>query len=767
MDRIRVARLKVLLFISSIICLVYLLLSAFDENFTAEWRVHQRTYARRLSEEARDAGTPAGDYPIEIRQVYLEEWGRVDRCVTCHVCIDDPACANEPQPLTAHPGNILKRHPSDKFACTICHQGQGRATDKNAAHGHVPFWDEPLLSGDFVQATCTKCHHGEQVPRAPVLSRGRQLLHDLGCAGCHRAGTIVEKEKAGPRLTTIGSKVSRKWLEKWLANPKDYLPKGKMPRYRLSPAEVNALAAYLKETFRSKAIDEMPDPKGDYDTGATVYREAQCIVCHVTKLDYEENPIGGEIGPNLLRIGNKVRQRWLVTFLKNPHSFLPYAKMPGYNFSDQEAQDLSQFIMEEWTDYDLVDAEEQEPEPPPATPEQIKLGRKLFAYQGCSGCHDLTPDDANPGAPDLTFIGSTPVHQLTFGDAEIPHTVPDFLYAKLTSPRSLHHRFELPPGEQPAVAIWRDLNPAPLFSGSLPLSDGSEEQQLAWILGQVQQAGLLPEAMEMPAGSVADQTQWLVQALDQVDAFNPLKMPNFELSDEDAEALTIALMSLSEVSAPSKRYEVPMQRRVVFNPKDEFGELQRHYRCLSCHKIRDSGDLLASDLTYEGNRVNRQWLYHFLVKPYSMRRMLTIAMPIFHFSDDESRLMADYMSNVFVDSQFGTGWKRGRDRADPRRGKELFDAKGCIACHQVNGAGGDVGPSLTTQVPEFPHGTWVGDKLKGAWVYQWLKNPQSVLPDTIEPNLKLSDDEALDLTAYLLTLKSPDFQKNAQPQEEK
>ena len=87
------------------------------------------------------------------------------------------------------------------------------------------------------------------------------------------------------------------------------------------------------------------------------------------------------------------------------------------------------------------------------------------------------------------------------------------------------------------------------------------------------------------------------------------------------------------------------------------------------------------------------------------------------------------------------------DKADAERGKSLFDAKGCIACHQLHGAGGDVGPSLTTQVPEFPQGTWAGDKLKGEWVYTWLKNPHGMLPDTIEPNLVLSDQAALDLTA--------------------
>ncbi len=753
----RVGWLKVVLLLSSVAAFVLLLIAAYEENFTAQWRTHQQKFAQIQAKQ----GQPQTEYPIEIRQVFLEEWNRIDRCVTCHVGIDNPAMKDQEQPLAAHPGNLLQHHPADKFGCTVCHQGQGRATDKDAAHGRVPFWDEPLLAGDFTQATCTQCHHDDEVPQAPMLNRGRQLLAELGCVGCHKTGNLATAEKVGPQLDSIGSKVSPKWLEKWLTNPKDYLPKGQMPHYSLSHGAVQSLSAYLM-THRNEAIDKRPDAEGDYEAGGTVYREAQCIVCHVTKLDYADNPVGGDIGPSLLKIGNKVNQRWLATFFQNPHSFLPYTKMPGYHFSEKEALDLSQFAIEEWTDYDLLDTEEQEPDPPAGTPEQVRQGKQLYVELGCAGCHELKDMGEKPNAPELTFIGSTPVHQLNFGNAKVRRSVPDFLYTKLKSPQSLHHRFVLPSKENVASTIWEHLRPAALFSKASDLPDASDSENLAWILKQAKQAGLLEEKLTLPEGSMSEQAEWLVWALQEADSLNPLKMPNFHLSDADAEALTIALMSLSEVGAPSKRFEAPPRAKAVFNPQDEFGKLERHYRCLSCHTIRDSGELLASDLTLEGNRVNREWLYHYLNNPYSMRRMITIAMPIFHFPPEESRLLADYMAQVFVDSQLGTDWKLYQQQADPERGQALFEAKGCIACHQLHGTGGDVGPSLTTQVPEFPQGTWVGDKLKGEWVYAWLKDPQALLPDTIEPNMDLTDQEALDLTAFILSLKNPEYQEPEQ-----
>ena len=265
--------------------------------------------------------------------------------------------------------------------------------------------------------------------------------------------------------------------------------------------------------------------------------------------------------------------------------------------------------------------------------------------------------------------------------------------------------------------------------------------------------------LKLPPGSSDMQSQWLAQKLGEAGALNPLKMPEFKLSDADVEALVIAVMSQTSERVSVVKYAVPAKRKPIFDPKDDFGGLEQRYRCLSCHTIRGSGDLLAADLSLEGSRVNKEWLYAFLKKPYSMRRTITIAMPIFNFPDEQARFMSDYISAVFVDRDIGAAWNEGQGKADAAKGKALFDAKGCIACHGRDGKGGNVGPNFTVQVPEFPVGTWVGDKLRGEWVFQWLKNPQAILPDTIEPNLGLSDEEALHLTKYILSLKNPDYQK--------
>jgi mono/diheme cytochrome c family protein len=78
-------------------------------------------------------------------------------------------------------------------------------------------------------------------------------------------------------------------------------------------------------------------------------------------------------------------------------------------------------------------------------------------------------------------------------------------------------------------------------------------------------------------------------------------------------------------------------------------------------------------------------------------------------------------------------------------GKRLYLNKyGCNACHQVGAAGGVVGPGLDRS----------GFRLNSAWVYRWIKYPQSMKPDTRMPNLGLSDSDAKAVTMYLSTLKA-------------
>ncbi len=43
--------------------------------------------------------------------------------------------------------------------------------------------------------------------------------------------------------------------------------------------------------------------------------------------------------------------------------------------------------------------------------------------------------------------------------------------------------------------------------------------------------------------------------------------------------------------------------------------------------------------------------------------------------------------------------------------------------------------------------------MNAGWIEAWLKNPQALVPDAIEPLREFTDEERTALTAYLMTLK--------------
>ena len=59
------------------------------------------------------------------------------------------------------------------YGCTICHGGQGRATDKADAHGEVPHWPEPMLPQRYAYAGCGGCHTHLGVPSAAARATAR------------------------------------------------------------------------------------------------------------------------------------------------------------------------------------------------------------------------------------------------------------------------------------------------------------------------------------------------------------------------------------------------------------------------------------------------------------------------------------------------------------------------------------------------------------------------------------------------------------------
>jgi len=183
---------------------------AFAKDFYAPWRPYQAKYyamaADAMDKQAAAEPDPkkAATFknearkmrhsPLEIKQIISVDLGRFDRCVTCHVGMDEytnTTLKNDftENPYKSHPKvdtALIKAHPFTKFGCTSCHSGQGLATAVEPAHGWVKHWEKPMLKGVTIQGACVKCHANfETLKGAEIAAQGKKLFNQHGCQGCH------------------------------------------------------------------------------------------------------------------------------------------------------------------------------------------------------------------------------------------------------------------------------------------------------------------------------------------------------------------------------------------------------------------------------------------------------------------------------------------------------------------------------------------------------------------------------------------------------
>ncbi|MFQ5633186.1 MAG: c-type cytochrome, partial [bacterium] len=354
------------------------------KNYFREWRAVQKEY-NQVIQKLPQRVQPI---PIGLQQTWARELNRIDRCTTCHLGINNSKLAEAPQPFTTHP---KIEHDLDKFGCTICHGGQGLATEFEEAHEPTEFWDKPVLPKKYLDASCGSCHTNEALTETPVLNRGRELIEEMSCVACH---DLAGFEKARtPALDGIGSKVNRDWLVRWLKKPQAQRPKTKMPNFMLSGEEVEVLADFLM-SFKSfniaklaappKIYQEKKDDDAFINLGKTRFREARCISCH--KIEGR----GGHLAPDLVKIASKANTAWLYNYIRDPKRLQDGVEMPQYGFSEQEASAVVAYMTSEFIDWDLPEEDSIATHTP--APNFFERGLAIFNKYNCGGCHVLSTD---------------------------------------------------------------------------------------------------------------------------------------------------------------------------------------------------------------------------------------------------------------------------------------------------------------------------------------------------------------------------------------
>jgi len=167
---------KLIILVSGLVIVLFLMMEAWRENLNMDWQKYQHKYKEELMHMAQTEQDRivANDFEIKLRQIVLPKLDRSDRCVTCHVALEDSRMSEMANPLQSHPGDYLDTHDVNLVGCTSCHDGQGRAITMDDAHGKGAdkFWEKPLLKGGFRESTCARCHVNA-LDQAPHYSQGK------------------------------------------------------------------------------------------------------------------------------------------------------------------------------------------------------------------------------------------------------------------------------------------------------------------------------------------------------------------------------------------------------------------------------------------------------------------------------------------------------------------------------------------------------------------------------------------------------------------
>jgi cytochrome c551/c552 len=330
----------------------------------------------------------------KILQINVPDANIVDRCESCHIGIREPVKltvsamtlkGKKPdeyaQAFTSHPEtSLLKVHDPDKFGCSPCHQGNGRATTSvEKAHGTYEHWLWPLYAKGNFEAGCQSCHAADMVLVSNdvgwTLSEGKDLFRQRGCVGCHR---YEGYDKEPEDLLSLAQQIKQLDQEK-----RDNIKQANDLMKQADKAESNEEANHLND--RAVAL-KVSNSKMDLRI-AQLDRSTKSLLQDMKK-----------VGPNLKDIRLKLNRDWIPVWLAKPSDFRPTTKMPNFRLNYDQIKAISAYIWQSALTDTL----------PKHKPGNATHGKELFETRGCLACHSIGEGDQVQGgtfAANLTRVG--------------------------------------------------------------------------------------------------------------------------------------------------------------------------------------------------------------------------------------------------------------------------------------------------------------------------------------------------------------------------
>lgn len=664
------------------------------------------------------------------RQLYAELG-----CINCHKVanIDDsrrvgPDLRHISSKLTPEFTQPWVWYPRDFRPST--HMPHFFRQENNAAPSSLPDDpdSDPLLRTETEVAAITQWLFSFSTPYAsePIpeglaaggdVENGRALFEKTGCLACH----AVLKHRSTPTDATLGEK----WITADLVQREKLAPDKALMRARAMtyaeqvryameklPPENRERAERLKEATRW----EMEKARKDGDTEKVNRLAAELAKFYVPAAFTR-------FAPELSGVGSKTTLPWLYDWLRNPRHYSEYTKMPSLRLSEKEAVDIASYLLtlknDEFQQHTFELNEQRKAmldrlilellggQNSLATSQRILndedgrltamlarllktaipdeaqarakvesldlttrklafLGNKMINHYGCYACHVIPGfETAQRPGTEMTAWAEKSINQLDF--AFFTHMFEAQMGARL------HHLYP----EEPEFEHLRQ------DGGQRDIHVAHKHSSFAW------------HKLRNPR--IWDRDKFK-------SPYEKLKMPNFYLSDDEADALVTYLLSRQ------KPYVTPSIVAGTDTLMPDVGagrNLVAELNCVGCHNIEhnaanmhqyitlaaggaaggaeeeeeeeseeteesaaakpaaaagasiadQAAAIMAAHGAYdevngppwlrgEGAKIQHAWLADFLHNVRTLRPWLAVRMPSFHLTNDQARTIASYFAAV-------------------------------------------------------------------------------------------------------------------------
>jgi mono/diheme cytochrome c family protein len=477
--------------------------------------------------------------------------------------------------------------------------------------------------------------------------------------------------------------------------------------------------------------------------GKDLYIVKGCRGCHELA-DFERPE---SIAPALSRVGEKVNGDWLAMWMKRPKDYLPDTIMPFFDLPPEEIEALKAFLLRRKEERVVLGTN--------VGPANSASGKKLMDKIGCLGCHRIAERGETFG-PDLSRVAEKinphwPISWIKNPLSYDPKTVmPDFRLQDDQVADMAAYLFTL--GVQ-AKGEGAAPDPGKIDAGKKLFGQrgctGCHTME-GFALGfkkAPEHTGFGDKRVdELDFGNVTDiprtRADWVLAKEISPRVFSTetirLIMPNFELSDQEAEALRVFVLSFTEQDLPVA------YRKTFWTPDDPYLAGMRTvetFNCIGCHKI----GLVEKPLELTEDVADK---YFWSATNYVLEDIASTRETQYGKGQELSDLQLKALVDQHPETEnllFRQRWFLDLDTVEYLKLDMGFKS--------INASGMDEGQILANYKDlNFgpPILNYEGIKVQPNWLFQFLKAPYPIRPLTkaTMPTFDLAEDEIVNLVGF-------------------